>query len=176
MNHDQYFALMMDTLDGEVSELQQSELQAHLRACPQCSREWQALLAIDNLFRMTPALSPAAGFVERTIAVLPDRRTRIWAMGAIYGFLLAGGLIPLLVIGLLIGRFLPVLQQPAVVESVAGSLQTTLQTAGTILSALLTGAGEAAIQQPMVFGWLLVMLGIIFLWGSVYRQLSMVRA
>lgn len=176
MNHDQYLVLMMDTLDGEVSELQQNELQAHLRACPQCSREWQALLAIDNLFRMTPALSPAAGFVERTIAVLPDRRMRIWAMGTIYGFLLAGGLVPLLVIGLLIGRFLPVLQQPAVVESVAGSLQTTLQTVGTVLSALLTGAGEAVQQQPMVFGWLLVMLGIIFLWGSVYRQLSMVRA
>jgi anti-sigma factor RsiW len=175
MNHEEYFALMMDTLDGEVSELQQNDLQAHLRACPECNREWQALLAIDTLFRMTPALSPAAGFVERTIALLPDRRVRIWAMGAIYGLLLLGGLIPVVLVGLLVGELLPVLRQPAVVESVAKSLQSTYQTAGAVMGALVSGAGEAAVQQPALIGLLLVMMGIIFLWGGVYRQLNLVR-
>ncbi len=176
MNHERYFALMMDTLDGEVSELQQNELQAHLRACPECSREWQALLAIDTLFRMTPALSPAAGFVQHTIALLPDRRVRIWAMGTIYGLLLLGGLIPLALLGYVTAQFLPVLRQPAVVESVAKSLQTTYQTAGTVMGALVSGLGEAMIQQPALVGWLLVVMGIIFLWGGVYRQLNLVRA
>ena len=85
MNHDDTFALMMDMLDGEASENQVRTLEAHLRACPECEREWRALVAIDTLFRQTPALSPAADFVEKTLARLPNRRARIWAMGAIYG-------------------------------------------------------------------------------------------
>jgi len=172
MEHEEFITLMMDTLDGELASNREQELEAHLRACPDCSREWQALLAIDRLFRHTPALSPAVGFTQRTIARLPNRRVRVWAISAIYGLVLLSGLIPLLLTVLAISRLAPILSQPALVQSVMQSMQTTMQVGGTILSALLNGAGEMILQQPTLIGWLLVMVGIVFLWGGVYRQLS----
>jgi anti-sigma factor RsiW len=176
MDHDEVFALMMDMLDGEASENQAHYLETHLRACPECSREWRALVAIDTLFRQTPALSPAAGFVARTLALLPNRRMRIWAMGTIYGAILLGGLIPLLLLGLLAWRLMPILSQPTLVESILESLQITYRTAGTVLAALANGAGEVLVQQPTYVGYLLVVAGIIFLWGGVYRRLVVTEA
>jgi hypothetical protein len=64
--------------------------------------------------------------------------------------------------------------QPSLVQSVLQSVQTTVHVAGTILAALLSSAGEVIMQQPTLIGWLLVMMGIVFLWGGVYRQLSTV--
>ncbi len=171
MNHDDAFALMMDMLDGEASAEEAQDLQAHLRACPECSNEWRALVAIDTLFRQTPALSPAADFVAKTLARLPNRRVRIWAMGTIYGAILLGGLLPLALLGLLGYRLMPVLSQPPLVESIFESLQTTQRTAGIVLSALVSGAGEILVQQPVYVGYILVIAGIIFLWGGVYRRL-----
>ena len=171
MNHDDAFALMMDMLDGEASADQTQTLESHLRACPECDREWRALVAIDTLFRQTPALSPAADFVEKTLARLPNRQMRIWAMGTIYGAILLGGLIPLALLGLLANRLMPVLSQPALVTSVFESLQTTYRTAGIILAALVSGAGEVLVQQPVYVGYMLVITGIIFLWSGVYRRL-----
>ena len=171
MDHDDAFALMMDMLDGEASGAEARDLEIHLRACPDCSREWQALLAIDALFRKTPALSPAADFVERTLARLPNRRMRIWAMGALYGAALMGGIVPLVVLALLAVRLMPVLSQPALVESIFASLATTYRTGGIVLAALVNGAGEVLIQQPVYVGWMLVLAGIVFLWGGVYRRL-----
>ena len=171
MNHDDFFALMMDMLDGEASENETQMLEAHLRTCPECDREWRALVAIDTLFRQTPALSPAADFVERTLARLPNRQARIWAMGAIYSAILFGGLIPLLLLGYLGFRLLPVLSQPALIQSVIESLGTTYRTAGIVLAALASGAGEVLIQQPVYVGYLLVVVGIIFIRGGVYRRL-----
>ena len=174
MEHENYVTLMMDALDGELASNRKQDLEAHLRACPECTREWQALVAIDRLFRHTPALSPAVGFAQRTIARLPNRRVRVWAISAIYGLVLLSGLIPVLLTILAVTRLGPVLSQPALVQSVIQSIQTTMQVGGTIISALLNGAGEMILQQPTLIGWLMVMIGIVFLWGGVYRQLSTV--
>jgi anti-sigma factor RsiW len=171
MDHNNIFALMMDMLDGEASEDEVRTLEAHLRACPECEQEWRALVAIDTLFRQTPALSPAADFVEKTLALLPNRRARIWAMSTIYGTILLGGLIPLLLLGYLGYKLLPILSQPALVGSVFESLGTTYRAASVILAALACGAGEVLMQQPVYIGLLMVVTGIIFLWGGVYKRL-----
>lgn len=176
MEHEEIFSLMMDALDGELLDDTKHDLEIHLRACPPCSREWQALSAIDRLFRSTPALSPAADFAQRTVALLPSRRARLWAISAIYGLILLSGLIPVLLGVFLIGRLGPILSQPALVQSVLQSVQSTTQVGQTILSALLNSAGEALLQQPTIIGWLMVMVGVVFLWGGVYRQLSMITS
>jgi len=172
MKHEEIFTLMMDALDGELANENRQEMEAHLRACPDCMLEWQSLLAIDRLFRQSPTLSPAADFVERTVALLPNRRTRIWAVSAIYGLVLISGIIPILLGIFAFSRIIPVLTQPGLVQSILESLQSTWQVSITILSALLSGLGEAILQQPASIGWLMVMLGIVFLWSGVYRQLN----
>jgi len=174
MEHEEFFTLMMDALDGELAENGKQDLESHLRACPECAREWQVLLAIDKLFRHAPALSPAAGFTQRTIARLPNRRAQMWAISAIYGLVLFSGLIPVLIGILAISKLEPILRQPPLVQSVLQSVQTTVQVVGTIMAALLNSAGEVILKQPALIGWLLVMVGIVFLWGGVYRQLSSV--
>jgi hypothetical protein len=47
----------------------------------------------------------------------------------------------------------------------------SFQVAGTVINALLISAGEFIGQNPAAIGWLLVMIGIISLWGSVFQQL-----
>jgi hypothetical protein len=74
-------------------------------------------------------------------------------------------------LGVLGYKLLPVLSQPALIGSVFQSLGTTYRAASVILAALASGAGEVLIQQPVYMGLMMVVAGIIFLWGGVYRQL-----
>ena len=171
MEHDEIYTMMMDALDGELSAHDHVELESHLRACPLCNREWQALLAIDTLFRQTPALGPAADFTQRTLARLPNRRYRLWVISAIYILLLLSGALPLLLVAWVVSQFGPMITEPAAIPDLVATIDRTLQLTGTVLRALLSGVGEFLIQQPAVLGWLLVMAGFVFLWSGIYRQL-----
>jgi len=171
MEHETYTHLMMDALDGELAVEQQAELEAHLRACPTCKHEWQAILAIDTLFRQTPMLSPAADFTQRTLARLPNRRLRLWVISLIYGLLLLSGILPILIGLWAYNNLVPVISQPAFINSAIQVLDKGLSVTGAVITALLKGLGEFVAQQPAVFGWLLVMAGIVILWSGVYRQL-----
>jgi anti-sigma factor RsiW len=171
MEHDEIYTMMMDALDGELSATDHGELESHLRACLFCAREWQALLAIDALFRQTPALSPAVDFAQRTLARLPNRRYRLWIISAVYILLLLSGALPLLLVAWAVSRFGPIMSEPAAVPDLLASIERTLQVTGTVMRALLSAIGEFLIQQPAVPGWLLVMAGIVFLWSGIYQQL-----
>ncbi len=170
MEHENAYTLMMDALDGELTDDRKVELQVHLRACPTCNREWQLLMAIDTLFRQTPALSPAAGFAQRTLARLPNRRQRIWTMSALYGMLLVAGALPMLIGFWVINEFGQFLAQPTLARSILQSMERMLHLLGTVLGAAVNGSGEFIQQQPAAIGWLLVMAGVVALWGSVYQK------
>jgi anti-sigma factor RsiW len=171
MEHEHFFTMMMDALDGELAAGSHAELESHLRACPACMREWQAIVAIDTLFRQTPALSPAADFAQRTLARLPNRRVRLWAISLIYAFLLLSGILPILLVIWAVNNLGPVISEPALVNSFIQLVDKALTVTGTVLRALWSGLGEFVQQQPTVLGWLLVMVGVVFLWNGVYRQL-----
>lgn len=171
MEHETYYMMMMDALDGELAAEDRAGLESHLRACPHCRREWGALQAIDTLFRQTPALAPAAGFTQRTLARLPDKRYPVWLLSAIYLVLLLSGTVPLLVGIWAANEFGPVIGQPAVVRSVWQTVIEIAQVLGTILGALVSSLGQLVAQQPAFLGWLLVMVGVVFLWSGIYRHL-----
>lgn len=171
MEHEDTYLMMMDALDGELANEQQVELDAHLRACPPCRQEWQAVLAIHMLLQQTPALAPAADFAQRTMARLPNRRARLVATAVIYSLLLMGGILPLALGFWLVVTVSPIFQDPGILGSLWAMVQQGLSLIGTVLSALLSGFGELAVQQPAVIGWLLVILGIVSVWGGVSRQL-----
>jgi len=171
MEHEEAYMMMMDALDGELADDGRQLLEAHLRACPPCDREWQALLAIDSLFRRAPMLAPAAGFTQRTLAQLPSRRFRLWVMGLVYLALLLSGALPMLA-GLWVYKELSgVLNEPTFLPTVWQTVTHMAQVAGVILGALLNGLGKFVIQYPAVLGWLLVIAGLVSLWGSVFRHL-----
>lgn len=171
MEHEEKFLLMMDALDGQVDRDGRVELETHLQTCASCAQEWQALLAIHTLLQQAPILSPAVGFAERAIARLPSRRARIWTMSAIYALLLLGGILPIILGIWMVIALGPILREPTILTSIGQTLGQALQVMGTVVAALLTGLGAILVQQPAIVGWLLVILGIVSIWGGVSRQL-----
>jgi anti-sigma factor RsiW len=166
------YTLMMEALDGELSETGWNELEAHLRVRPDLAREWIALRAIDRLFRHAPALSPAADFTQRTLARLPNRRVRLRLVTIFYILLLVSGFLPLLIIGLLTIQFAPAIFEPALISGLLQVGNQVISLAGVVLTALFAGLADLLRQQQLaVAGWLLVMLGLVALWSGVYRQL-----
>lgn len=166
-----YYVMMMDALDGELTAVRRTELETHLRACPDCTREWQALVALDTLFRQAPLLSPAADFAQRTIGLLPNRRTRVWALTAVYVALLVSGFVPVILGAWLLNRYAPVLGNPSLMQNLWSSLQEMAQVFATIVDALLAAAGRMVAEQPVIIGLALLMAGIVFLWGGVVQRL-----
>lgn len=172
MEHEErFYLMMMDALDGELDETGQTEWQAHLRACPDCSRQWRTMMTIDMLFRQTPMLRPALDFTERTLARLPDPRARRLALGAIYTILLLSGLFPLVIVLFFFARYAPILRQPEVLGGVWASITGVGRAAATIIEALLAGAGRFVIEQPVLIGWFIILAGLVFLWGGVFQRL-----
>jgi anti-sigma factor RsiW len=171
MEHEETYIMMMDALDGELATEQQAELDTHLRACPPCMQEWQAVLAVHTLLQQTPAIAPAADFAQRTIARLPNRRARLAATAVIYSLLLMGGILPLAVVVALVIILSPVFQNPGIVSSLWAMGQQGLRLMATVASALLAGLGELAMQQPAIIGWFLVVIGIVSVWSGVSRHL-----
>lgn len=169
--HDYAYALMMDALDGELTEGSKLELELHLQMCADCLREWHALVAIETLLRTTPALAPAAGFTQRTLLRLPNRRYRIWALTVIYLVLLLCGFVPMVLGAWAMTRLIPVLNQPVIINGVLQSVTKFMQVLGTILTALFSGLGEIVAQQPAALGWLLVVVGVISVWSGLLREL-----
>ncbi len=172
MEHEErFYTMMMDALDDKLAPGEQAELETHLRTCTDCTQEWRALVAIEMLFRQTPMLMPAVDFAERTLARLPNRRTRRMALGAIYTILLLSGIFPLLIGVFLAIRYAPILSQPALLGGIWASVSGIGRAFATVIGALFAGAGHLVIEQPAVIGWFIVLAGLVFLWGGVFQRL-----
>lgn len=172
MEHEErYYLMMMSALDDALPAPERDELMAHLSVCSECGREWRALLAIDMLFRQTPLLMPAVDFATRTLGLLPDRRVRVRALGALYGFLLLCGLVPLVLGVFLAARYAAILSEPSLLSHLWESLVGAGRVAATVVGALFAGAGRFVVEQPTVVGWLIVLAGFVFLWGGVFQRL-----
>lgn len=171
MEREEVYTLMMDALDGELSEAGWERLEAHLRVRPELAREWEALQAVEQLFRETGLAVPPAGFVERTVRRLPGVHQRLWVGVLVYAFFLASGILPLLGLGWLAVQFVPALGQPALWTGLWQALSALLVALGIILRALVGGMAEYLVQQPALFGWLFVMIAVVLLWGGVYNRL-----
>lgn len=172
MEHDErYYLMMMDALDGELAASEHTDLEAHLRACPDCTREWRTLVAIEMLFRQTPILMPAVNFAERTLALLPNHRTRRIALGTVYSVLLLSGVFPLMLALFLAARYAPILSSPELLGGVWSSVAGAGRAVATVIEALLVGAGRFLVEQPILIGWFIILAGLVILWGGVFQRL-----
>ncbi|MEW5987085.1 MAG: zf-HC2 domain-containing protein [Chloroflexota bacterium] len=170
MTHDEAYVLMMEALDGTLTHGERLELESHLHFCLSCRQEWYTVQAIDNLFRQTPALSPAAGFAERTLARLPRSPYRLWVLAGLYLTLLLIGLLPLAIVSLIAGRLGSVVTNPTLAQSAAQLWQMIQAVLGAIGQGL-GGLGAYVGEHPAVLGWLFLLAGLTFVWGGVYSQL-----
>lgn len=168
--HETAYLLMMDALDGELANDSHHQLEAHLQTCSACQHEWQALQALEALFRQAPTLSPAADFAQRTIARLPNHRYRLSLLLVIYLTVLLGGTLPIFITGWLAVRLAPIFSEPTILNSLWQSITSIGQIAATVINALITGLGQFVFEQPAVLGGFLVLIGFIALWSGVMQQ------
>ena len=171
MEQEELYALMMEALDGELSETGLAELESHLRARPRLAREWEAMRAVDALFRSSPVLQPAVNFRQQTLARLPGSRQRLYAGVIIYLMILVSGLIPLAAAVWVAVQLLPALTQPALLRSL---WQGGIEFVGLVqlmVSAFFGGVGEFVREQPDIFAWGFLLVAIIALWVVVYSRL-----
>jgi anti-sigma factor RsiW len=171
MESEDVYTLMMDALDGELSEAGRAELESHLRARPDLAQEWAAMQAVDTLLQRAPLVVPPATFVARTVARLPNRRRRLWTSAIVYLMLLGSGLIPLAAIIWIALAFMPGLDAPVLAQSLWQAGGELVRLAQVVVTALLGGIGQLVAEQPALVGWLLLMMGIVALWGGVYNRL-----
>ena len=54
-------------LDGQLPPVQVALLEAHLKGCDVCRREWAALQQISTILSAAPAVRPRPGFAERVM-------------------------------------------------------------------------------------------------------------
>lgn len=170
-HNESYYLMMMDALNGQLAAAEKQQLESHLRTCPACQQEWNALSAIDHLFRQAPMLMPAVDFAERTVGLLPDRRARVWALSAIYGLLLLTGIIPVIAVTWALVRYSTAFSDGGMVQGIAAAIGSAVQLGGTVVGALVAGAGRLVVEEPAVIGWTLLLAGSVFLWGGVIQRL-----
>ena len=113
MEHEEIYTLMMEALDDDIRQDDLAVMNDHMLGCPSCAREWESVQAIHLLFLQAPLLSPAADFTQRTLARLPNPRHRMYALSAIYTFLLFSGVIPLVLFIWIATQIQPAFNQPA---------------------------------------------------------------
>ncbi len=171
MEHEErIFELMMTALDEELDAVGYEELGAELALRPELAEEWAMMQQIDLLFHETPMVMPETDFAQRTLARLPNRSARLWGLSISLGIAFLVGLLPLAGIYLLGGVDLT-LFQPELLGVAGRSIFAVADTLGIALRGiwqLLNALGEFAVGQPLAWGGLLVMAGMILLWGGVY--------
>jgi hypothetical protein len=81
----------------------------------------------------------------------------------------------LVVIGWLATTLAPALTQPAFGRGLVQAGGQVVSLISAVLGAFWQGLGglvQQLGQQPAILGWLFVMVGVVFLWGGVYRQMT----
>ena len=159
------FQLMMDALDGEISDNGRKRLQYYLDTDADLAKEWTALNEIDDLFKSTPVIEPAIDFAQRTIGRLPNPKLRRRLIRGIYAILVLSGILPVL---LLIWGF----SRLSVNDSEI--LNTIFRALGDGVTVLVAGLGTRLIEQPALFIPLVLMGLSVFAWRTVYARLTKV--
>ena len=95
--------------DGQLAELEKTEFEQHLRACPACSAQLEEIRKIDGLLRRTAApVVPGADFDKSwrkiAAAVTPAPRRQFSFFGAPRWALLATGFLAFFVLGVAFAR------------------------------------------------------------------------
>ena len=63
--HEPMIDLMMRALDRELGDAERARLDAHLKECSSCAREWQSLSLVHQRLAVTPLLAPSGDFAAR---------------------------------------------------------------------------------------------------------------
>jgi hypothetical protein len=171
--HERIYSLMMSVLDEEVlTAAESAEMDALLLQNPDLAHEWEAMRAVDRLFRQSAVIIPPLGFAERTMERLPAfSRQRIWAVTAFYLALLVGGLIPILAGLWLFTAYGDVISQVALFQAFNQTVGVAVQSGIAVIGAIGVITADTLLEQPFLMGWVCLLIGIVAMWRNVYNYM-----
>jgi predicted anti-sigma-YlaC factor YlaD len=161
--------LMSLALDQSLTQGEVRCLEEHLKRCPTCQEEWEAVQRVSQLFTNAPLMDPPPGFADRVMQRLARRQTRRQR-------LLAGTALLVTCLGLaafalpeIIG-FLALLWQVISHPSLLGygvQLMARLFDLAQSLGRacwLVTAALFSSLNQPALLGYSFLVLALTTLW------------
>lgn len=180
MGHD-YTELMSAALDGRLAGHERAEWNTHLATCPRCQARWNALHDIDRMFKNTPLVAPAPGFVARFSNRLARRqaaqqsRQRTLAGTGVLG---VGALTVLVTLGWLMAWQLPTLSNllADAPTYLGNALQAVARWLVLIRAMRETGQALVGFLAPwgpafaFAYAWLLALLAL--LWSGLLWRLA----
>jgi len=161
--------LMSLALDQSLTQGEVRCLEEHLKRCPTCQEEWEAVQRVSQLFTNAPLMGPPPGFADRVMQRLARRQARRQRF-------LAGTALLVTCLGLaafalpeIIG-FLALLWQVISHPSLLGYgvqlMARLLDLAQSLGRAcwLVTAALFSSLNQPALLGYSLLVLALTTLW------------
>ncbi|MEM5776033.1 MAG: zf-HC2 domain-containing protein, partial [Anaerolineaceae bacterium] len=100
MNHQPFNSWFYD--DAPLSAAQAEELRQHMQTCPDCTKQYEAWLAVRHMLRSAEVIRPRPAFSSRWQAGLEARRAREQRRQVRITILALAGAVLLILLGLII--------------------------------------------------------------------------
>lgn len=156
-------------LDQNLTQSEARGLEEHLRRCPTCQKEWEAMQRVSRLFTDAPLMGPPAGFANRVMQRLAQRqarRRRLLAGAALLVVSLSLGALALPWIVGWLTMLWQVITEPSLLSHGAKLAAQLLNLAESVGGAcwLIITAVSSYLSQPVLLGYSFLVLALITLW------------
>jgi predicted anti-sigma-YlaC factor YlaD len=156
-------------LDQSLTQGEVCCLEEHLKQCPTCQEEWEAMQRISRLFTDAPLMSPPPGFADRVMQRLAQRQAR--RRGILIGVALLVACLSLVALALpetvrWLAMLWQVLTEPSLLSHGAKSVAQLLDLAESLGRAcwLITIALFSCLGHPTLLGYSLLVLALTTFW------------
>ena len=161
--------LMSLALDQSLAQVETRGLEEHLKRCPACQEEWEAMQRISRLFADAPLMGPPPGFADRVmqrVAQRQARRRRLLAGAALLVVCLSLGALALPAIVRWLAMLWQVITDPSLLSHGAKLAAQLLNLAESVGGAcwLIITALSSYLSQPALLGYSFLVLALITLW------------
>jgi predicted anti-sigma-YlaC factor YlaD len=161
--------LMSLALDQSLTQGEARCLEEHLRQCPACQEEWEAMQRISHLFADAPLLRPHPGFTGRVMQRLAQRQARKRSL--LIGAALLAVCLSLVALALpetvrLVAMLWQVITEPSLLSHGAKLMAQLLDLAESLGRAcwLVIIALSFYLNQPALLGYSFLVLALTALW------------
>ncbi len=161
--------LMSLALDQSITQDEVRGLEDHLKRCPTCQEEWEAMQRVSRLFTDAPLIGPPAGFADRVMQRLARRqarRRRLLAGAALLVVCLSLGALALPGIVRWLAMLWQVVTEPSLLSHGAKLVAQLLHLAEFLGGAcwLVITALSSSLNQPALLGYSFLVLALTALW------------
>ena len=160
--------LMSLALDQSLTEVEARGLEDHLKRCPTCQEEWEAMQRVSRLFTDAPLMGPPASFAGRVMQRLAQRqahRRRFLIGAALLVICLSLGALALPVIVRWLAMLWQVITEPSLLShgaKLAAQLLNLAESLGRACWLIITAL--PSLNQPALLGYSLLVLALTVLW------------